>query len=287
MIGGFQYVLSPASGDLKAAKERIKNSVVGLVLLLSVYVILFTVNPQLTIFNPLKISNVPAVDIPNETPPNFNEQFTKVSALSGGAAGWNGVPVYDQRDFAGVAYGPATSDCFKAGVPRQSDGQGNIASSGCGVVSFAEVASALSGTTITPPDVAASFWSESGGDPAKTNKHFRPVNDKGCGFNGTSYAAFTDSELLRKFNLVGKVIPKDNIDGIVNLLQKGKLVIVSYTTSSGGGHYVVLAGVDAQGNFLVNNSYPGGTEKRPRAWLESTIKSAVYVDKKDIAIPNP
>jgi hypothetical protein len=291
MVGGFQYVISPATGDVKAAKTRIRNAVVGLVLLLSVYVILFTVNPQLTLFTALKLSEVPAVSIDNETPQNFKEGFTDVSQLAGGSPGWNGVPVYDQRDFATVPYGPSTSACFKPGVARQNDGNGTIASSGCGVVAFSEVASALTGASLTPDVVAASFWSESGGDPNKTNKGFRPVDQSGCGTNGTLYTAFTDSELLAQNNLVGRVIPKDDTSQILDLLSKGKFIIVSYATRdskgnlNGGGHYVVLAGLDSQGNLEVNNSYPGGTEIRPVSWLTTDIRSAVYVDTQANAIP--
>ncbi|MFC1787754.1 pilin [Patescibacteria group bacterium] len=47
MVGGLQYVLSAGSGDVSKAKERIKNSMIGLVLLMGAYLILFTVNPDL------------------------------------------------------------------------------------------------------------------------------------------------------------------------------------------------------------------------------------------------
>ena len=68
MIGGFQYVISPATGDVKAAKTRIQNAVVGLVLLLSVYVILFTINPQLTLFNALKVKQIDLVALDTSGP---------------------------------------------------------------------------------------------------------------------------------------------------------------------------------------------------------------------------
>lgn len=47
MIGGIQYVIGASTGEIGKAKERIKNAVIGFVLLLFAYVILFTVNPQL------------------------------------------------------------------------------------------------------------------------------------------------------------------------------------------------------------------------------------------------
>ncbi len=56
MIGGVRYILGAQTGDIKAAKEMIKNAVIGLVLLMSVFVILFTINPRLTIFQPLSLT---------------------------------------------------------------------------------------------------------------------------------------------------------------------------------------------------------------------------------------
>lgn len=59
MIGGFQYVLSAGGADAGKAKTRITNATVGLVLLLCVYLILYTTNPQLTILNTIALQNVP------------------------------------------------------------------------------------------------------------------------------------------------------------------------------------------------------------------------------------
>ncbi|PJA45844.1 hypothetical protein CO174_01480 [Candidatus Uhrbacteria bacterium CG_4_9_14_3_um_filter_50_9] len=47
LIGGLQYVLAAGSGDVGKAKKRIMNGVVGLLLLLMSYAILYTINPQL------------------------------------------------------------------------------------------------------------------------------------------------------------------------------------------------------------------------------------------------
>ncbi len=47
MIGGLRYVVGASSGDVTKAKDMIKKSIEGFVLLLFAYVILFTVNPQL------------------------------------------------------------------------------------------------------------------------------------------------------------------------------------------------------------------------------------------------
>lgn len=47
MIGGLQYVISAGGGDVGAAKKRINNAIIGLILLSSVHLILFLVNPEL------------------------------------------------------------------------------------------------------------------------------------------------------------------------------------------------------------------------------------------------
>lgn len=59
MIGGFQYVLSSGGfGDVKKGKERIKNAITGLIILMGVSIILSTVNPQLVLFKPLTVSYI-------------------------------------------------------------------------------------------------------------------------------------------------------------------------------------------------------------------------------------
>ncbi len=47
MIGGVRYTLGAASDQIAAAKKMMVNAITGLVLLLSAYLILFTVNPDL------------------------------------------------------------------------------------------------------------------------------------------------------------------------------------------------------------------------------------------------
>ncbi len=63
MIGGLQYVAGATSGDIEKAKTRIRNAVEGFVLLLFVYVVLYTVNPQLTVFNSLSIETVDQIKL--------------------------------------------------------------------------------------------------------------------------------------------------------------------------------------------------------------------------------
>lgn len=61
MVGGLQYVLGASSGDVTKAKKRIADALEGFVLLMFVYVILFTVNPELILFRPISIGNIARV----------------------------------------------------------------------------------------------------------------------------------------------------------------------------------------------------------------------------------
>ena len=59
MIGGAQYTLAGGiPSQAQKAKERILNATIGLVLMLSVYTILYTVNPNLTVLDPVSLKVV-------------------------------------------------------------------------------------------------------------------------------------------------------------------------------------------------------------------------------------
>ncbi len=64
LVGGLQYVLGAgAKAQIEKGKERMKNGVIGLILLLSVYLILQTVNPQLAILRNLEVSIPPRYEL--------------------------------------------------------------------------------------------------------------------------------------------------------------------------------------------------------------------------------
>jgi len=279
MIGGLQWTLSGGSimGDYQKSsatggKKRITNAVSGLVLLICVSMILYIVNPELIGLKPVVLTNVEFVALTNETPADFYENFETVTTVGNGV-GWNDVPMWSQKEYASIPYGP--EECLEKN-------SGNIKSSGCGVTSFAMVLSSLS-SSIDPPTVAASFWKET----EESGAGFRPIcNDsKGpdgkCGCNGTHVKAFWESELLAQRGLKGRVVPLGDFQKIYDLLEKDKMVIVLYKTEGGGGHYVVLTGIDPddEAMLLVNDPYGGKKDKRPKTWLEGTMRAAAYVDK--------
>jgi len=61
MVGGLQYVLGSSSGDVKGGKKRMTDAIEGFVLLMFVYVILYTTNPELTLFRSLEIKSIKEV----------------------------------------------------------------------------------------------------------------------------------------------------------------------------------------------------------------------------------
>jgi len=66
VIGGVQYMVA-GEKDPSSAKERIRNAIWGLILALTSYLILYTINPDLTkkvILDPIKIN---VVEAPTET----------------------------------------------------------------------------------------------------------------------------------------------------------------------------------------------------------------------------
>lgn len=51
VIGGFQYMTSDALKGKESGRERVKNAVIGLVLVITAYLILWTINPKLLELN--------------------------------------------------------------------------------------------------------------------------------------------------------------------------------------------------------------------------------------------
>ncbi|MCX6715218.1 MAG: M15 family metallopeptidase [Candidatus Uhrbacteria bacterium] len=66
MIGGLQYAMAASGGDVSKGKTRIMNALTGLVLLLGVYLILYTTNPKLTLLKSIQLENVQEADMPEE-----------------------------------------------------------------------------------------------------------------------------------------------------------------------------------------------------------------------------
>lgn len=141
--------------------------------------------------------------------------------VSGGFAetpeGGMRIPLYDQKDYANVAYGG-----------------GSIASSGCGPTSFAMVASYLLDREITPVDA---IWCG--------NAYYVPGA-------GTSWSYFQGAADHFGIRLVGTTTDPNTV---MQALSEGKPVISSQRPGlfTSGGHFIVLRGITADGKILVND----------------------------------
>lgn len=115
MIGGLRYVMAAQTGETAKAKAMIQNAVIGLVLLIGAFVILYTVNPQLT---KLQAPSVPMAR-PTAITAGFNceklveQKYTIVDKdgkeLKAGKCGEKGVI---QKNEKGVEVGSGTLCTF-------------------------------------------------------------------------------------------------------------------------------------------------------------------------------
>ena len=62
VVGGIQYVIAPGGSETSKAKTRITNALAGMVLLFCTFLILYTVNPELTVFEGLSIKKIPTIE---------------------------------------------------------------------------------------------------------------------------------------------------------------------------------------------------------------------------------
>lgn len=241
IFSGIQWTLYGASPDsVDAAKERIKNAITGLILITTSYTILYTIDPNLVEFKNLKVQTVEkypilAIESINETLVSFS-----------GMIGNNNVPDYKQFDSAwgGERFGTA-AHCT------------TIAEAGCGPTSVAMVFTAY-GVTTTPNQTAA-FMGQS-------QDYGRSCN------NGTNIGRAL-SRLNEQPEWASFRYENVTKDEALQLLQQRKPIIIHCRNCTGtagtpeapvsrtyAGHYMVLTGLDQNGNVTVND--PGGTNGR-------------------------
>jgi len=248
MLGGLQYVMSRGKSKyIEKAKTRITNAITGLILLLAAYSIAFLIDPNTTNLKSIGVQYVPYIFISTED----TGSDVKALSLPDPAGGTNGIPYFNQRNYTQI-YG------------AKCDGSPTIKTSGCGPTSAAMVLSHY-GVSADPVSVAASF--EAGG--------FRI-----CG-SGSSYAAFSDSAIVKDNSLKGENIPISNHEKIEGYLKNNEPIIISVGKSrfTNGGHFMVLTGIDSNGDFSINDPN-SGYKSATKAEIYAAIKFAVYIHKK-------
>lgn len=127
-------------------------------------------------------------------------------------------------------------------------GSNFIAIDGCGPTSLAMVAVGLTGNTNINPKVVSDFAYNSG------------YYVEGI---GSKWSLMTDG--ASNFGLKGKEIPLSK-EVIISTLKKGEPIIATMGpgTFTNQGHYIVLTGVDKDGNIIVND--PDSKEKSNKTW---------------------
>jgi D-alanyl-D-alanine dipeptidase len=83
MVAGLQYIYSPGGAEQAAAKKRITNALTGMVLLFCVYLILFTVNPKMTVFQAISLQVIQPEPYAEEDDVVSGEVATSLGTVSG------------------------------------------------------------------------------------------------------------------------------------------------------------------------------------------------------------
>jgi|GEM_PF-2872007 len=138
-------------------------------------------------------------------------------------------------------------------------GDKNIYSSGCGPTSFAMVVSGLDGNL--------GSWDLNGDgilDPGEAAKY---AQKSGYDTKPCAWALF-DQESAGRFGLKssGQLDPLAEKDYVYEQLKEGYPVVASMHAGhfTGGGHFIVLTGVDSDGQVLINDPNPAtGINKFP------------------------
>jgi hypothetical protein len=143
-----------------------------------------------------------------------------------------------------------------------SYGDGTIASSGCGLVSFAMVVSYLKDEYITPVQILE--WSG--------NRYYQ----NGV---GTYWSFFKAASI--EFE-IGEVIQTSNSNSVIEALKRGQPVISSQSAGifTNGGHFIVLRGITENEEILVNDpdeqSWKGHNTRKFDFLTEIDVTSAQY-----------
>ena len=144
---------------------------------------------------------------------------------------------------------------FRQNDPRWKDipyGQGTIETSGCGPTSFAMVISGLEGNL--------GSWDKNGDkilDPGEAAAYAKAEGYNSTTGEGTSWALFEQASASR-FGLNSTEVEPTNYSTVYDALKNGYPVVVSMHEGhfTKGGHFIVLTGVDTDGQVLINDPNP-------------------------------
>lgn len=241
MIGGFQYLT--AGGDASrvgAAKKRISDALVGLMLTLGVYLILFTLNPDLVELKALQIRVVDRIPFVSNETLNFDESEAAVGDHL--KTGPDGVTILKQGAYSSLAYLGKEPKCTQNSKGKKY----TVKTSGCGIVS---AAMAISYHKDSDPDQTLRELVKA----AEETPDVRPCDDDCSSCKGTAFGPFKEV-LSTKFGM--KLRWTNTTAKARDALKEGKPVIALMGKSifTSGGHYILLTGY-SNGKYSLNDPY--------------------------------
>lgn len=137
---------------------------------------------------------------------------------------------------------------------------GTVRGSGCGPTSMAMIVSTLTGVVITPPEMCS--WAYDNGLYVEGN--------------GTYISVFTLG--AQNWGLQSRYINRNDKEGLVAALSAGHPVgmLCGKGDFTGGGHYIVLTGIDSNGQVSVAD--PNSREKSAMLWdIDRIMNNAIGV----------
>ncbi|MBI2436888.1 MAG: C39 family peptidase, partial [Candidatus Magasanikbacteria bacterium] len=240
----------------QAAQKRIMGSVIGVVIVSTSYILLFTINPELVQFRNLKIQYVKRIELDTKYNDSVQQDYTNspsigifdaippkpINNTSGLNYGFNNVPYYGQGQspWGAMTYGMSGCSTYQSG--------------GCSPTSFAMVYRFYKFNV--DPRIMGEIATQSGAR-------------KCSGGGGTNGAQFVKA--LQNHPDLGKLTLEwikgaDKYDKALEILKSGNPLIqsgpqIGYTNTNKlnthGGHFIVLTGVeerDGQTIIRINDS---------------------------------
>lgn len=254
MIGGVLWLISAGNANrVSQAKSWITGSLTGLLILLTSYVFLYEINPNLLLGKYIEVETISGFDLPEEA---------QILAPSSGPSS-HGVPLYYQCSEEGkkILYNDKGKRCpevssYTAIYGTQDNpispykGTPNLCISGCGVLST----------------FMAINKYKTENNLEQFTRNAENIGARGAGCNGSSYIGLIN--LAKSYGL--EAADAGGKNGIIKKLDEGCVVVAGLSASgapscrfTGGGHFILLTGWRERGNLIVDVNDPAGSNAYP------------------------
>lgn len=275
IYGGFRYLIGSGAGDIKRGREIIQDAIIGMLLVLGAYIILFTINPQLVSFTALNLEAVKRIGF-NEGEGNVNPQpsIQCAAAAPGAPASVQGARIirlgqaayYQCRGNWGTQiYGPTLlgqqGDRPACGPGVTGPCYDTFCQAACGATSLASVLAyyhaTVNGHPVDPLDVAR-VAVQAGARHAGTGTDFTrlatavPANFSGFQSRSIGHNTAAAAESIRQGRPVVFLYAKCNATctGCEVMIGSNPENLHPGCGSHSSGHYMVLIGVSDDGQVF-------------------------------------